>query len=293
LAAVSAAEAERFSAPPNGAADRLAVSARATSLGGVRAAPLALAAAAGFAVVAGLDGAGTLAGIDAWSADQLMPGLDAARSSQPTLVEAVTPFGGRGGAWERAVEVWLYPASAPLSALVVALCALVLRRRGRSRAAVTWCAAWVVGVAVEVLVKHVVERPPLIADGHHLVGFDGSLPSGHTLRALIVAAAVASVWRRPGAAALAWALTVLPLLVVLGWHTPSDVLAGALLALAVVATAVVQLDPARNGLRLQSDRMLLPSLDDPLSTDAEPAPHQASARPRPERRRPARAPRRR
>ncbi len=115
------------------------------------------------------------------------------------------------------------------------LCSLALARRGERTAAVLWAAAFAVGVAIEVLVKHVVQRPALTEDGSHLVGFDGSLPSGHTLRALLLATAAWHVSRRLGRVALAWAATIPPVLVAAGWHTPSDVLAGIALALLLVA----------------------------------------------------------
>ena len=68
----------------------------------------------------------------------------------------------------------------------------------------------------------------------HVTGFDHSLPSGHTLRALVVALALACVWRA-GRLAFLWAATVPVSLVVTGDHVPTDVLAAALLFVAAAA----------------------------------------------------------
>jgi hypothetical protein len=116
----------------------------------VRAAVAAVLLAAAFAAVAALNAVGSFDGIDAYAVHHLMPGLDPAHSSEPSLVDAVLPFSGGGGAGERAAEVWLYPASAPVSALIVALACLALWRRTRRRAALVWGTTFVAAVAVEV-----------------------------------------------------------------------------------------------------------------------------------------------
>lgn len=208
----------------------------------MRVAP-ALAFAFLFAAVAASNAVGAFHGIDERAVRHLMPGLDPEHAAEPSLVRSLMPFGGRGGHAQHAADIWLYPASVPVSVLLVGICGLVLLRRRRVEAAVLWPAALVAAVAVEVLVKDVVRRPALVAAGHHIVPFDSSLPSGHALRASIVAAALTYVWRRAGAAATAWALSVFPLLVVAGWHTPSDVLAGVLLALTAVCAVVARLGP--------------------------------------------------
>ena len=66
--------------------------------------------------------------------------------------------------------------------------------------------------------------------------FDTSLPSGHTIRSLIVAGAVAAAWRS-GRAAYVWAATVPFALVATGAHTPTDVVAGSLIAVALAGWA--------------------------------------------------------
>lgn len=161
-----------------------------------------------------------------------MPGIDP--GTQGSLLDALLPVGDRHGFWDMAADVWLYPASAPLSSAIVGVACVALWRRGRHRAALLWGTVFLAGTAVEIVVKELLERPALYAlvDGRreHVSGFDHALPSGHTIRSFLVAAVLLAVWRRLGRAAAVWAATVVPILVVAGWHTPTDVVAGLLLA---------------------------------------------------------------
>lgn len=197
----------------------------------------ALVLAACFAALSVAVALGVLDGVDRYAVRQLMPGLDAAHSGVPTLGQVFVPVGHRRTPGALAADAWLYPASVPISALAVGACSLVLLRRGRRRAAAVWLGAWVAANAVEVLVKDVVRKPALSARGYHVVAFDSSFPSGHALRSILVAAALAAVAVRAGRWAAVWAVTVVPLLVVAGWHTPSDVAGGVLLGLFFVAAA--------------------------------------------------------
>ncbi len=203
----------------------------------------ALALAAAFAALAVLNALGVFDPVDAFAVAHLMPGLDPVHcNGKPSLLDALRPFGcGTSGPADVATDLWLYPASAPVSAAAVCACAFALRRRGRRRAALLWPAALAAGVAVEVLVKEVVRRPALVASGRHVVAFDGSLPSGHALRSLLLAATIACLWRRAGIVAALWAASVLPILVLAGWHTPSDVVAGAVLGATAAAAVLARL----------------------------------------------------
>jgi membrane-associated phospholipid phosphatase len=195
--------------------------------------------AAAYAALALLVAVGAFTWLDQWAVDQLMPGLEASKSSQPSLGRILTPFGQTREPLDLAADVWLYPASAPVSTLLVALCAAVLWRRGRRGAAVVWASAFVAANLAEVVTKGLLVRPRLTAsDGGervHVAGFDQALPSGHTLRAVLLAAALAFVWRRTGPAAVAWLATVPFVLVAAGWHVPTDVAAGLLLAAVTLA----------------------------------------------------------
>src|SRR5262249_28139381 len=147
---------------------------------------------------------------------------------------------GRSARIRLVTNLWTFPASAGISFVLFAAGCLLFLSRGNRRAAFLWAALWVAGNAVEVLCKSVLERPPLFALVHgvpfHLSGFDNSYPSGHTLRSLLLAGLIAALWPRTRVPAFAWAAVALPLLVLAGFHTPSDIVGGMLLAGLLLAT---------------------------------------------------------
>jgi membrane-associated phospholipid phosphatase len=119
---------------------------------------------------------------------------------------------------------------------------------------VCWAAGWLVAVAVEVVFRHELTRPPLYRDGVHLVAFDMSWPSGHALRCALVAAALATAWPRLRIPLAIWLAAGVVLLELAGFHTPTDLVGGLFLATAVAAGAVAI---ERSG-RLRSGRLRLP-----------------------------------
>jgi membrane-associated phospholipid phosphatase len=208
-----------------------------------RASLLLAAAFAGVAVAVALGG---FDGTDQWAVDHVMAWLST-ETHEVTFASALRPVQPWTPAAEIPVDAWLYLASVPVSALVLAAACATLRRRGLRVAAAAWAVAWVAGNAVEVVGKTVVVRPPLHALGRHLVGFDDSFPSGHTLRGVLLAALVGLVWPRLRVVAAGWLAAALVLLVVASWHTPSDVLGGALLAGALAAAASAVSERAADG----------------------------------------------
>jgi membrane-associated phospholipid phosphatase len=180
---------------------------------------------------------GAFTWLDQGAVDHLMPGLGPP-GPPPGLLDALLPLQGDRGALDVAVDLWLYAASAGVSALAIGAICLVLRRRGRRRAALLWAAALLVGTVVELAVKHGLERPALYVSvaGQrlHIVSFDHSLPSGHTLRSTLIAALIATAWPRLGRWALAWAASIWVVLLLAAAHTPTDIVAGALLGAALV-----------------------------------------------------------
>jgi membrane-associated phospholipid phosphatase len=176
--------------------------------------------AALFAALAGLDAAGSFTGIDQWAIDHVMPGARFGTVHTNLLADVIPLYHVRWSRpWSVAVNVVTLPASFLVSLAIVWL---VSRRLG---------IALVAAVAVEVLCKETIDRPALHKGTLHIVSFDSSFPSGHALRALLVGFAVASIrpWLRGIAAA--WVVASLALLLLAGWHTPSDLLGGAALGL--------------------------------------------------------------
>ena len=136
-------------------------------------------------------------------------------------------------------QIVTLPGQVVLSFLLVAAAARRLWRHGRREAALCWTAAWLLAVVVELVFRHTLVRPALYRHGVHLTGLDMSWPSGHALRAALVAAALATAWPRLRVPLAIWLAAVVVLLVLAGFHTPTDVAGGLLLATAAVAGAVV------------------------------------------------------
>ncbi|MGZ8716077.1 MAG: phosphatase PAP2 family protein [Gaiellaceae bacterium] len=209
---------------------------------------LAVALTAAYAALAALAATGALNGLDQWSIDHLMPGLtDGGR--RPSLVDAAVPL--RRASWATGLDVVANVVTLPAQALVAStlagVCCLVLWRRAQRRAALVWGLAWVAANAVEVLCKTTLARPLLHANGHSLVAFESSYPSGHALRSVLLAAAVATIWPFARRWVAAWAAASLVLLELDGFHVPSDIAGGLLLGLLLILAA------RRAGQRLDVD----------------------------------------
>ncbi len=199
---------------------------------------LPLGAAAAFATLGVLVAAGALTRLDQWAIDHAMANVHGAGRT-PTLADALVPllhadFDSPLGAVASVVTA---PASLLPSLLLVGACCVTMRRRGRVRAAYAWAAAWLAGNAVEALCKATLVRPALYRHGLHLLAFDSSFPSGHTIRSILVAAALAATWPAARLWGAAWAAASLVLLEADAAHTPSDIAGGLLLSLLLVAAA--------------------------------------------------------
>jgi membrane-associated phospholipid phosphatase len=195
---------------------------------------LAAAGAAGFAALAGLVAAGALTGLDQWAIDHAMPWARFT-PGKPSLTGALIPL------WHEdwhpfaraAADVVTLPAFfLPATAIVAVACA-----RLRGRRAVALAVAFVLGNAAEVVTKAALTRPALHWHTLHVDGFDNSYPSGHTVRTVFVAAAVAAAWPRAARWAVAWAACSLAMLELAGLHVPSDIAGGLLLAGALALAA--------------------------------------------------------
>ena len=185
---------------------------------------------------------GALTGIDQWAIDHVMPGLHP--YSDVGIVTGTSlwrPFALDVAWWEKVLDLYLYPASFLVSGALTVACGALLARRGQPAAAVIWPAAWLGANALELVGKAGLARPDVRwSNGPtpvHVLPFDHSYPSGHTARAVVLAALVAYVFPRLRVAAAVWLLVVPPALVVAGDHTVSDVVGGMLLGLLLVLGA--------------------------------------------------------
>ena len=160
---------------------------------------------------------------DQWAVDHLMPGASFHHAHGGLLNGLVPLLHSRWGSpYAVAANIITLPASFLLSLGIAFAC---------SRA---FGLALVAAVAVEVLCKELLTRPALHDGSFHIGTFDSSFPSGHALRTVIVATAIASVWPRSGRFAAAWAIGSIALLLLAGWHTPTDLAGGVLLGGLVV-----------------------------------------------------------
>lgn len=206
--------------------------------------------ACAFLLLALLVETGVCAPIDRFSVAHLMPGLRPGRPTGPWYAGLYRPFGlGSRPLWETIADLWLYPCSVLVSALLLAPGAVILHRRGADRLAVALAAAWALGNGVELVGKGLIRRPALYAaNAHglllHLRAYDASFPSGHMIRGSVVAALLILLWPRAGGLVAAWYLPVGPLLVLSAAHTLIDVLGGLLVGITLVgAAAQVGLSP--------------------------------------------------
>lgn len=193
-------------------------------------------AAAAFSALSVLVASGALTRLDQWAIDHAMANAHSAATA-PTLADSIVPLLHASFATplDALTSVVTAPASLLPSLLLVGACCVTLRRRGQLRAAYAWAAAWVAGNAVETLCKATLVRPALYRHGVHLLAFDSSFPSGHTIRSILAAAALAATWRATRPWGAAWATATLVLLEADGAHTPSDIAGGLLLSLLLVA----------------------------------------------------------
>jgi membrane-associated phospholipid phosphatase len=178
--------------------------------------------AVAYATLAVLVAAGAFTGVDQWAVEHLMPSASF-RHGRPGWLEAAVPLLHQrfDSPLAVAADIVTLPAAALVSlAMVVAAWRV---------AGVGLVAAWAAGSAVELLCKHVLVRPALHDGTFHVVAFDSSFPSGHALRAVLVAYAVTRMWPRVRGAAIVWVAVSVALLQLAGWHTPTDLAGGLLL----------------------------------------------------------------
>jgi PAP2 superfamily len=187
----------------------------------------AAAAAAAYAALAALVAAGELTAIDRWAIAHAMPAAHLT-AGKPTLAGALVPLWGLS--WSSAGRIVTNVVTLPAAFLVATALVAAACVRLRGRAAVVLAAAFVAGNATEVLTKSTLTRPALYRLGVHLAGFDASYPSGHTLRTVLIAAAVGAAWPHLRRWLALWAACSVAMIELGGLHVPSDIVGGLLLA---------------------------------------------------------------
>ena len=134
-------------------------------------------------------------------------------------------------------ELVVSPGGPGFSALLIGIAALLLLAQRRPRAAFAWPATLVAALVIEVVCKLVINQHR--SGIWHGFGFtfDSSFPSGHMLRAILVAGAAAAVWPWLRGPLILWCVAVAGCLLVSGWHLPTDIAGGILAGLALASWA--------------------------------------------------------
>src|SRR4051812_33608894 len=167
----------------------------------------AIVLAACFILLAAAVSAGLLDGVNRWSTGHLL----LATSDHPRR--------------SALADVILAPA-APLVAVAIVLGAAWLMRRRDRRAPLVWGAVLAASFLVELAGKALVDqRHSPVWEGYGFT-LDSSFPSGHMMRAVLITAAVASVWPRARIPLVLWALAAGVALVFANWHLPTDIAGG-------------------------------------------------------------------
>lgn len=207
---------------------------------------VALVAGAAFIALAILVDRGRFAHFDQHTVSHWMPWLEPTEP-RSVLARALLPTR-RHTVGGQIAAIVVYPASVAISGALVLAGAALLWHRRRSRTAVLLVGAWVAANLIGLVGKNTVTRPRVhqTTYGHHgyLPGLSDSFPSGHTMRALVVAAVVAALWRY-GFVAYLWALAAGVALVGLADHTVTDVAGGIAAGIALVALANAFADERR------------------------------------------------
>jgi membrane-associated phospholipid phosphatase len=201
-----------------------------------------------FVVVAALVRTGVLRPIDDYAIRHLMPFRSTDQGGSSVFGTLLSYHDLRF----HAGRVLRLPAGALLSTVGVVLACATLLRGGRTRLALLWALAFAAANIVELGCKLVVTKSVFLVFSRGetiLVGFRHSFPSGHTVRALILAAVLATLWPRLRFLLAAWVVAVVVTLELDGIHTPSDIAGGLLLGVALIlAVHAAEQEAARRGL---------------------------------------------
>lgn len=171
---------------------------------------------------------------DAFAWDENVSEWIHAYENEETVLDAyVDPF-------DLVLDRWLHL----LGAVVVAVVFAALLRRGRRRAALFVALGVGGAIVLGAVLKEVIARPNIDPPG------DGAFPSGHAIRSMAAAGALAVVawptrWRWPVSLAGAVVVVLIGIAVVYHeWHWTTDVLGAWLLAVAWLSALWLALRPS-------------------------------------------------
>src|SRR6185312_7228893 len=243
---------------------------------------LALVLLAAFLVLTGLVAAHALRPVDRYAIHHLMPYASdsVAGTIAPSEPEnAVKPIVHGHRSLTQSIAALAFAPADSISALFLAAATTIVirRRRGPWRAGLVWVAALLAGLAVEGLGKLLIPQIKFTFSSVVLgVKIEGTYPSGHTMRSVIVATMIVSLWPRVKPLAIAWVLYVTAVLELGGLHVPSDIAGGYLIG---GALAVAALTYSREAIQAESPIAALQSARRALAKAPRPADVQASPRP--------------
>jgi membrane-associated phospholipid phosphatase len=243
---------------------------------------LALVLAAAFAVLTGAVAADALRPVDRYAIHHLMPFSEdsVAGTIAPSEPQnAIRPIvQGHRSLGQSIAALGFLPADTISALLLAAGATVVVRRRGSPwRAGAIWIAAVIAGLAAEGAGKLLVPQIPFTYSAVVLgVKFEGTYPSGHTTRSVIVAAMVVSLWPRVLPLAVAWVAYVTAVLELGGLHVPSDIAGGLLVGGALAVAAYTY---TRGAIRAESPLAALQSARRALAQAPRSADVQAPHRP--------------
>ncbi len=134
-------------------------------------------------------------------------------------------------------EAIVSPGGPLVSAVIIGIAAVLLWIAGRWREALAWPLAYAAAIAVEIVSKVLIQQHRSgVWHGFGLT-FDSSFPSGHMLRAILVAGAVAALVPRLRPLLVLWCGVVAACMLVTGFHLPTDIAGGFLAGMALLTAA--------------------------------------------------------
>ncbi len=199
-----------------------------------------------FVALGVLVAAGVTQPFDGYAVRHLMPGLGA-DFQKPSLPGRLIPFVGEAqrhaDAFQHAIRVISFPASGLPSLVLFTSACFLLWRRGEGSRALAWAAVLVGAIGTELICEALVRHEPFLLVSPYgtvrEVTYANSYPSGHAVRATLLAALAGRLSPRVLPYFLVWTAVVVVGLELAAAHTPTDILGGLLLAGFLLSSATL------------------------------------------------------